>query len=76
MMYNSHSYFQWLILSSRHLDFEIEQFSVGVMDKNQDGHVSEDEMPDNFCAIILSGAPSERDLEDLVSCQKRATQRE
>ena len=71
------AYFHWLILSSRHLDFEIEQFFSDVVDTNQDGHVSENEMR-TIAAIVAGGAPSERDLEDTKEClaPKRTTQKE
>ena len=38
------AYFHWLIISSRELDFKIEQFFDDVVDTNRDGHLSENEM--------------------------------
>ena len=64
------AYFHWLILSSRHLDFEMEQFFSDVVDTNQDGHVTENEIR-TVAAIVAGGAPSERDLEDTKECLRQ-----
>lgn len=61
------AYFHWLILSSRRIDFKIEEFFRDVVDTNRDGKLSENEVR-TIAAIAAGGAPNDKEMRTTMNC--------